>query len=89
MKKLIITPLIAIAALFAGTSAVEAGGCQTPPPCQPCVYKVSTVCLGSCKHQQIAYDHCGRPYCYWVIVYTFKDIYSDGTYRIWKRTVTA
>ncbi|MDF1814570.1 MAG: hypothetical protein P1V20_20360 [Verrucomicrobiales bacterium] len=87
MKKrnLFIAPLFAVATFFATAHVAEAGGCYAAPV----VYKVQTVCVNTCKYKKVAYDHCNQPYYYWVTVYTFKDIYSNGTSRVWTRTVTA
>ncbi|MDF1814574.1 MAG: hypothetical protein P1V20_20380 [Verrucomicrobiales bacterium] len=86
MKKLILTSAIAITALFAGAQSAKADNCYTPPVVT-CVYKVKTVQINCCHYQRTAYDHCGKPYCYTVAVYTFQDIYSNGTYRNWTKTV--
>ena len=95
MKKYIIA-LITSTGMFAGLNTAEAGGgcftppCYTPPVCTPCptlVYKVKTIQIDVCHHKLLAYDHCGNPYHYCVTIYTFKDIFSDGTCRIWKKTV--
>ncbi|MDF1814562.1 MAG: hypothetical protein P1V20_20320 [Verrucomicrobiales bacterium] len=86
MKKILTTSAIAVVALFAGTSTASADPCYSPPVVT-CVYKVKTVQVNCCHYQRTAYDHCGRPYCYTVAVYTYRDIYSNGTSRTWTRTV--
>lgn len=86
MKKIILSAAIAAAVLSAGITSAEAGGCNVPPVVT-CVYKVRTVQISCCHYQQTAYDHCGRAYCYTVAVYTFQDVYSNGTTRTWTKTV--
>lgn len=85
MKKIIITTVIAAAAFFIGAPTAQADQCYTAPV----VYKVKTVQVNCCHYVRTAYDHCGRPYRYTVAVYTFRDIYSNGTSRTWTRTVRA
>ncbi len=87
MKKILLSTTLSLATLFVGSLSLEAGQYQTSGYCAPAVYKVTTVCVSSCRHLQVAYDHCNRPYTYWVTVHTYKDVYSNGTYRIWTQVV--
>jgi hypothetical protein len=34
------------------------------------------------------HNHCGKRYSYWVTVITYKDYYSNNSYRDWKRPIS-
>lgn len=89
MKHLLLT-LAIVAAAFFGTTSVEAGKYHRNHRnhCKPKVYKVRTCEINRCKYKKWAYDHCGKRYSYWVTVVTYKDFYSNGSYRVWKRTIS-
>ncbi len=87
MKKLILALLISGTALVAGTTTAEAGH-SYQPHCAPKVYKIRTCEIDRCQYKKWAYDRCGNRYSYWVTVITYKDVYSNGSYRIWKRTIS-
>jgi hypothetical protein len=92
--------LIALAAaLFVGTAesahadsyrSNNYGKCETPryqpAYCKP--YKVSTCEIKRSKVCRTGYDHCGKPYTYHVTVVTYRDSYSDGSYKTWTRTLS-
>ena len=89
MKTLLIA-LIAVAAPFGLVSVADAGQyCHTPKVtyCKPKVYKVSTCEINRCYQCRTAYDHCGHRYTYRVAVITYKDHYSNGSWRTWTKTV--
>ncbi len=64
--------------------------CETPryqpTYCKP--YKVSTCEIKRSKVCRTGYDHCGKPYTYHVTVVTYRDTYSDGSYKTWSRTLS-
>jgi len=35
------------------------------------------------------HNHCGKRYSYWVTVITYKDYYSNNSYRDWKRPISS
>lgn len=85
MKHLILT-LAIVATAFFGMTTVEAGSYRNH--CGPKVYKVRTCEIDRCKYKKWAYDHCGKRYSYWATVITYKDFYSNGSYRVWKRSIS-
>ena len=92
MKSFLLALAITAAALFT-TVPAEAGFRYGHPHagynhCKPKVYKVRTCEIDRCSYKKWAYDHCGKRYSYLVTVITYKDIYSNGTYKIWKRTIS-
>jgi hypothetical protein len=50
-----------------------------PTYCKP--YKVSTCEVSRCRECRTAYDHCGKPYTYHVTIITYRDTYSDGSFK--------
>lgn len=86
MKNFILTLAIFGAAFFGMTTPVEAGNYHNH--CGPEVYKVRTCEIDRCKYKKHAYNHCGKRYSYWVTVITYKDYYSNGSYRDWKRSIS-
>lgn len=88
MKNVTLAIIIAAAALFAGVN-VEAGQCyrQSYDHCH--VYKVRTCEINRCYHWKTSYDHCGHPYRYRIVVVTYKDIYSNGTWNTYTRSFRA
>jgi len=50
-----------------------------PTYCKP--YKVSTCEVNRYKECRTAYDHCGKPYTYHVTIITYRDTYSDGSFK--------
>lgn len=49
------------------------------------VYKVSTCEIDRDRQCRTGYDHCGKPYTYHVTVVTYRDHYSDGSYRTYTK----
>ncbi|MDF1814308.1 MAG: hypothetical protein P1V20_19035 [Verrucomicrobiales bacterium] len=54
---------------------------------KPCKVKVCTEVVDRCTVEKKACGPCGKTYCYVVTVITYKDVYSDGTTRIWKSSI--
>ena len=50
-----------------------------PTYCKP--YKVSTCEVNRFKECRTAYDHCGKAYTYHVTIITYRDTYSDGSFK--------
>jgi hypothetical protein len=50
-----------------------------PTYCKP--YKVSTCEVNRYQECRTAYDHCGKPYTYHVTIITYRDTYSDGSFK--------
>ena len=88
MKKLTLAIVIAAAALFSGVNA-EAGQCYRPPVQHCHVYKVHTCEINRCYHWKTSYDHCGHPFRYRILVVTYKDTFSNGTYKTWTKSYRA
>ena len=88
MKKITLSIIIAVAALFAGGN-VEAGQCYRPSYNKCHVYKVHTCEINRCYHWKTGYDHCGHSYRYRVVVVTYKTTYSNGTYNTYTKTFRA
>ena len=90
MKALLALAIIATASFTASTSA-HAGDYRSSHHqvdyCKP--YVVCTHKLYSCQEKRTAYDHCGRPYCYYVTVVTYKDVYNTGYSRTYTKTFRA
>lgn len=84
MKHLLLLALAAAALLTAAPTTASAGYSH----CGPRVYKIRTCEVDRCQYRKWAYDHCGRRYSYWVTVITYKDTFSNGSSRIWKRTIS-
>ena len=82
--------VLALAAL--GLSSAHAGdyGYSYRPTqvdyCAPAPYVVCTHKLHTCTEKRVAYDHCGRAYCYYVTIVTFKDVYNTGHTRTYTQT---
>ena len=74
------------ATAFFTVTPVEAGHYRSH--FAPKVYKIRTCEIDRCQYRKWAYDHCGKRYSYWVTVITYKDFYSNGSSRIWKRTIS-
>ncbi len=87
--KIIILSILAVAATFGLTLKADAGTCYRPSSsyCAPKVYKTNTCEINRCYRTSRAYDNCGRQYTYRVAVITYKDIYSNGSWRTWSKTV--
>lgn len=84
MKKLLIALVLAASAFITvAPTTASAGYCHSAPK----VYKIRTCEIDRCSYKKWAYDHCGKRYSYTVTVITYKDYYSNGTFRIWKHTV--
>ncbi len=94
MKKLLIAALIAGTAMFVGVAPAEAGNHCRPVVyksnnyCPPKVYKVSTCEINRHCVRKVRYDHCGKAFYYHVTVVTYKDTYSNGTWRTWTRSIS-
>ncbi|MAS93637.1 MAG: hypothetical protein CMO55_10635 [Verrucomicrobiales bacterium] len=85
MKNLFLALAFAAVALFSTVSA-EAG--YRDNHCTSRVYKIRTCEVDRCSYKKWAYDHCGKRYSYLVTVVTYKTFYSDGSYKIWKNTIS-
>ena len=85
MKNIFLALAFAAVALF---SALPADAGSHYNHCTPKVYKVRTCEIDRCSYKKMAYDHCGRRYSYLVTVITYKTYYSDGSYKIWKNTIS-
>ena len=83
--------LIAAAAPFGLAQTSDPGQYCRPTysHCAPKVYKTSTCEINRRYECRYAYNHCGKRYSYRVAVITYKDHYSNGTWRTWTRTVRA
>lgn len=90
MKNILIA-LIAAAAPFGLAQTTDAGQHYYPAPkhCAPKVYKTHTCEVHRCYQYRTAYNHCGKRYTFRVAVITYKDYYSNGTFRTYTRTVRA
>ncbi len=90
MKSLILITLIATALLTLGSSNVAAASSDTEVPYfAPKVFKVKTAEIERCQMQKLVMKSNGEAIRFWVTVVTFKDVFSDGSNRIWKRTIRA
>lgn len=85
--KNILLAIILVASAFATVAPTTASAGGYRSHCAPKVYKIRTCEVDRCRYQKWSYDHCGKRYSYWVTVITYKDYYSNGTYKIWKRTI--
>jgi hypothetical protein len=92
MKKTIL--LLALTVGLANWAAVSfAGECDTCvrsiPKTHPraCKVKVCTEEIDRCTQVLTAKGPCGKTYSYTVTQVTYKDVYCDGTTRIWKATI--
>ncbi len=54
---------------------------------RPCKVKVCTEEIDRCTQVLCAQGPCGKTYTYIVTQVTYKDVYCDGTTRIWKTTI--
>ncbi len=92
MKNLLIAAIIAGTALFVGVAPAEAGNHYRSNynnnHCAPKVYKLKTYELKRHCIRKVRYDHCGKAHYYSVTVVTYKDVYSNGTWRTWTRTLS-
>lgn len=90
--KLILTLAIVIIASLGSASATDryttkSATVYTVDYCAP--YVVCTQKVASCRKQYTSYDHCGRPYSYWVTIVTYRDVYNTGATRTYTRTFKA
>jgi len=53
--------------------------------CAPVVV-VRTHEINRCRRPVTGYHPCGRPYTYWVTTVTYRDYYSNGSFRDYTRT---
>ncbi len=65
-------------------SSLEAGTAGSH--CEPRIFKVRTCEIDRSTYRKWAYDRCWKRYSYQVTVITYKDVYSNGSFRIRKET---
>ncbi|MDF1656635.1 MAG: hypothetical protein P1U58_03420 [Verrucomicrobiales bacterium] len=53
---------------------------------EPRIFKVRTCEIDRSSYKKWAYDRSGNRYSYRVTVITYKDVYSNGSFRIRKET---
>jgi hypothetical protein len=66
---------------YVGHNFRSHGHCYSPR-------KISTQVICRRRICKTAYTSCGRPYTYHVTVVTYRDFYSNGTSRIYARTLS-
>lgn len=93
MRTTIFLLTLAICGMFTLTGKSLAGEgaiCVTSIPKthpRPCKVKVCTEIIDRCTKTCKACGPCGKIYSYTVTEITYKDVYSDGTTRIWKSSI--
>lgn len=91
MKTLLLLALAAAAGL-AGVHAEDKAAATDPqaaPVSASLLHVVRTHRLGSIREKRAGIDAHGRSYTYHVTVVTYKDVYSNGTSRVYTRTFRA